>query len=126
MSQTGDLRSVKCEQFCHVCDARQIKELGKENARLKKLIAEQALDVSILRDVISKKLLGPAKHLAAVKYAVVKHHVAERRAIAGYYKLSATVAFLNLLNAVMEVISVLRSSDWLLITDESGIGWLFI
>ena len=27
-----------------------------------------------------KKLLSPAKRLAAVKYAVVKHHVAERRA----------------------------------------------
>ena len=61
-------------------DARRMKELEKENARLKKLVAEQALDISILRDVNSKKLLSPAKRLAAVKYAVVKHHVAERRA----------------------------------------------
>ena len=30
------------------------KELEKENARLKKLVAEQALDISILRDVNSK------------------------------------------------------------------------
>jgi len=31
-----------------------MKELEKENARLKKLVAEQALDISILRDVNSK------------------------------------------------------------------------
>lgn len=35
-------------------DARRMKELKKENARLKKLVAEQALDISILRDVNSK------------------------------------------------------------------------
>ena len=35
-------------------DARRMKELEKENARLKKLVAEQALDISILRDVNSK------------------------------------------------------------------------
>jgi len=35
-------------------DARRMKELEKENARLKKLVAEQALDISIRRDVNSK------------------------------------------------------------------------
>jgi hypothetical protein len=35
-------------------DARRMKELEKENARLKKMVAEQALDTSILRDVNSK------------------------------------------------------------------------
>ena len=35
-------------------DARRMKELEKENARLKKLVAEQALDIAILRDVNSK------------------------------------------------------------------------
>ena len=35
-------------------DARRMKELEKENVRLKKLAAEQALDISILRDVNSK------------------------------------------------------------------------
>ena len=38
----------------HTSDARRMKELEKENARLKKLVAEQALDISILRDVNSK------------------------------------------------------------------------
>jgi len=35
-------------------DAKRMKELEKENARLKKLVAELSLDNSILRDVNSK------------------------------------------------------------------------
>jgi len=33
--------------------AKQLKELEKENARLKKLVANQALDMKILRDAAS-------------------------------------------------------------------------
>jgi putative transposase len=32
-------------------EARRLKELEKENARLKKLVAEQALDMDILKEV---------------------------------------------------------------------------
>jgi len=35
-------------------DAKRLKELEKENARLKKIVAEQALDIAILKDVNSK------------------------------------------------------------------------
>ena len=35
-------------------DAKKMKELEKENARLKRIIADQALDIAILRDVNSK------------------------------------------------------------------------
>ena len=38
-----------------VSDARRLKALEEENARLKKLLAEQMLDNAILRDVSSKK-----------------------------------------------------------------------
>jgi putative transposase len=38
-----------------VSDARKLKALEEENARLKKLLAEQVLDNAILRDVASKK-----------------------------------------------------------------------
>ena len=38
-----------------VSDARRLKTLEDENARLKKLLAEQMLDNAILRDVSSKK-----------------------------------------------------------------------
>jgi putative transposase len=32
-------------------EARRLKELEKENARLKKIVAEQALDIDILKEV---------------------------------------------------------------------------
>jgi len=35
-------------------DAKRLKELEKENARLKRIVAEQALDITILKDVNSK------------------------------------------------------------------------
>jgi putative transposase len=38
-----------------VSDARRLKHLEDENRRLKKLVADQALDVQMLREVISKK-----------------------------------------------------------------------
>jgi putative transposase len=37
---------------------RELKQLQKENARLKKLVAELSLDKAILQDVASKKWLG--------------------------------------------------------------------
>jgi transposase-like protein len=37
-----------------VSDAKKFKELEKENSRLKKIVAEQALDMAILKDVNSK------------------------------------------------------------------------
>ena len=38
-----------------VSQARRLKTLEKENARLKKLLAEAMLDVAVLRDVTAKK-----------------------------------------------------------------------
>jgi len=38
----------------NTAEAKQMKLLEKENARLKKLVAEQALDIAILKDVNSK------------------------------------------------------------------------
>jgi putative transposase len=35
-------------------EAKRLKELERENARLKKLVAEQALDISILKEVSRK------------------------------------------------------------------------
>jgi putative transposase len=36
-------------------DAKRLKELEGENARLKKLLAEQMLDAAALRELVSKK-----------------------------------------------------------------------
>ena len=38
-----------------VSDAKRLKELERENAELKKMVAEQALDIRILKDVNSRK-----------------------------------------------------------------------
>ena len=37
-----------------VPDAKRLRQLEEENARLKKLLGEQALDISVLKDVLSK------------------------------------------------------------------------
>ena len=38
-----------------VNEAKRLKQLEDENAKLKRLVAEQALDIVCLKDVISKK-----------------------------------------------------------------------
>jgi len=39
---------------------KRLKELEKENSRLKKLVAEQALDMDMLRQINAKKVVGRA------------------------------------------------------------------
>ncbi len=36
-------------------DAKELKELGRENQRLKKIVAEQALDIEMLKELNRKK-----------------------------------------------------------------------
>ena len=38
-----------------VSDARRLKQLEDENRRLKKLVADQALDLQMVREVLAKK-----------------------------------------------------------------------
>jgi len=38
-----------------VSEARRLRSLEEENRRLKRLVADQALDIQMLRDVASKK-----------------------------------------------------------------------
>ncbi len=38
-----------------VSDAKRLRELGRENTELKNMVADQALDIRMLRDVNSKK-----------------------------------------------------------------------
>ena len=38
-----------------VSDARKLSQLEEENRRLKKMVAEQALDIDALKSVLSKK-----------------------------------------------------------------------
>ena len=45
-SKYGDLQ---------VSEVRRLKELERENAELKKIVAEQALDIRMLKDISEKK-----------------------------------------------------------------------
>jgi putative transposase len=49
-----------------VSDAKKLKALEAENAKLKKLLAEQMMDVSTLEEMLGKKLLGPVVRRRAV------------------------------------------------------------
>ena len=51
-----------------VSDARKLKGLEEENAELKKLLAEQMLDVATLKEMLGK-LLAPGVRRAAVTWA---------------------------------------------------------
>jgi putative transposase len=52
--QTYYLRGKKYGGM-EVSEARRLKELEEQNARLKRLVADQALDIQILEEVNSKK-----------------------------------------------------------------------
>lgn len=38
-----------------VDDAKRLKELEKENVRLKRVVADQALDIDMLKEIVEKK-----------------------------------------------------------------------
>ena len=38
----------------NISDTKRLRQLEEENARLKRLVGEQALDIVVLKDVISK------------------------------------------------------------------------
>ena len=66
-AKTGDLarRHGVCEATIYnwkakfggmdVSEAKRLKQLEEENAKLKKLLAEQMLDVAAMRELLSKK-----------------------------------------------------------------------
>ncbi|XUY30216.1 IS3 family transposase (plasmid) [Agrobacterium sp. rho-8.1] len=63
-----------------VSEAKRLKALEDENAKLKKLLAEQMLDVAALRELLGKKMVGPAAKREAVTHLKVTMGLSERRA----------------------------------------------
>ena len=59
---------------------RRLKELEQENGRLKRLVADQALDNAILKEVSPGKLLSPTRRREAVVHVRETLAVSERRA----------------------------------------------
>ncbi|MFH1748560.1 MAG: IS3 family transposase [Planctomycetota bacterium] len=60
--------------------AKRLKELERENTQLKKLVADQALDNAILKEVAFGKLLSPPRRRQAVASVRRQLGVSERRA----------------------------------------------
>ncbi|MGO9074054.1 MAG: IS3 family transposase [Terriglobales bacterium] len=60
--------------------AKRLKELEKENGKLKRLVAELSLDKQILKDIAGGKLLSPERRRCAVEHAREEYEVSERRA----------------------------------------------
>ncbi|MEJ5021004.1 IS3 family transposase [Ochrobactrum vermis] len=63
-----------------VSEAKRLKALEDENAKLKKLLAEQMLDVAALRELLGKKMVGPAAKRDAVAHLKDILGLSERRA----------------------------------------------
>ncbi|MEQ8758954.1 MAG: IS3 family transposase [Marinovum algicola] len=63
-----------------VSEAKRLKTLEDENAKLKKLLAEQMLDLAAMKDLVFKKVVGPAVKREAVAYLRAEHGLSERRA----------------------------------------------
>ncbi|WP_320196524.1 IS3 family transposase (plasmid) [Agrobacterium rosae] len=63
-----------------VSEAKRLKALEDENAKLKKLLAEQMLDVAALRELLGKKMVGPAAKRDAVAHLKTEMGLSERRA----------------------------------------------
>ncbi|HDR9487931.1 TPA: IS3 family transposase [Burkholderia aenigmatica] len=63
-----------------VADAKRLRELESENAKLKKLLAEAHLDIHALKGVFGVKPLAPQAKRTAVASMVEQFHLSERRA----------------------------------------------
>jgi putative transposase len=63
-----------------VSEAQRLKQLEEENRKLKRIVADQSLDLMMLRDLVTKKMVGSAAQRAAVDHLMKAHQASERRA----------------------------------------------
>ncbi|WP_423825915.1 IS3 family transposase [Sandarakinorhabdus cyanobacteriorum] len=63
-----------------VSEAKRLRSLEDENAKLKKLLAEAMLDIAVLKDISSKKMVTPDAKRNAVVHARETFGLSERRA----------------------------------------------
>ncbi len=61
-------------------DAKRLKELERENARLKRIVADQLLENQALKEIAKGKLLSPSRRRDAVRMIVERFGLSERRA----------------------------------------------
>ncbi|KIN69532.1 Transposase IS3 family protein [Sulfitobacter donghicola DSW-25 = KCTC 12864 = JCM 14565] len=65
-----------------VSEAKRLKALEVVDAKLKKLLAEQMMDVSTLKEMLGKKLLRPGSRKRAVTWAMTEKQYNQKRACA--------------------------------------------
>ena len=63
-----------------VNETRRLRQLEEENGRLKKIVAQQALDLDALKVGASKKVVGPRAKREAVRVVREEAGLSERRA----------------------------------------------
>ncbi|MGI9127499.1 MAG: IS3 family transposase [Roseomonas sp.] len=63
-----------------VTEAKRLRALEEENAKLKKLLAEAMLDIAVLKDISFKKMVTPGAKRDAVAHARGCYGLSERRA----------------------------------------------
>ena len=63
--------------------ARRLKELEKENGRLRKAVSDLTLDKLILKEALGGKLLSPARRRQCVDHLQTELGISERRACGG-------------------------------------------
>jgi putative transposase len=63
-----------------VSQMKRVKELEALVAHYKKIVAEQVLDIQVLKDLISKNSLGPIEKRRAVAYSTREYAISIRRA----------------------------------------------
>lgn len=61
-------------------EAKRLQVLDEENTRLKRVLAEQSQDVSMLQDLTQGEILSAARRREAVDYLVERYRISERRA----------------------------------------------
>lgn len=67
-----------------VSEAKRLKGLESENAKLKKLLADAMLDNAALKDLLTKKMVTPAAKREAVAHLRTAFDMSERRACKMY------------------------------------------
>ncbi|WP_086022819.1 IS3 family transposase [Sinorhizobium sp. CCBAU 05631] len=63
-----------------VSEAKRLKTLEDENAKLKRLLADAMLDNAALKDLFGKEVVTPAAKRSAVAHLMSQHGMSERRA----------------------------------------------
>ncbi|HEY3616286.1 MAG TPA: IS3 family transposase [Candidatus Sulfotelmatobacter sp.] len=63
-----------------VSETRRLRQLEEENGRLKKIVAQQALDIDALKVVLNKKVVGPRAEREAVRVVREEAGLSERHA----------------------------------------------